>query len=211
MDVKVTDTKDATHIAGKLKQDVSVADDSGTARVSVWELNVNTLVTHGSYWLENFMVREFQGTKYLTMAKEGSDIITIDDIGAVAEKPDKEDELWVIKNVTVAGVPYFDTYKSCLQCKARVEPNSERLGKCSKPEYRMMQRLDLCVQHTTAKLMVLYEDEGVQKTAFAFAYGETVQQIAGDGDVSVEVLTESGNFSSMTLLKDKDIIKEVKK
>ena len=133
VNVKVTNTKDATHIAGKLKQDVSVADDSGTARVSVWELNVNTLVTHGSYRLENFMVREFQGTKYLTMAKEGSDIITIDDIGAVAEKPDKEDELWVIKNVTVAGVPYFDTYKSGLQCKARVEPNSERLGKCSKP------------------------------------------------------------------------------
>ena len=117
----------------------------------------------------------------------------------------------MIKNVTVAGVPYFDTYKSCLQCKARVEPNSERLGKCSKPECRMMQRLDLCVQHTTAKLMVLCEDEGVQKTAFAFTYGETVQKIADDGDVSVEVLTESGTFSSMTLLKDKDIIKEVKK
>ena len=50
------------------------------------------------------MVQEFQGTRYLTMGKEGSEIIAIDDIGAVAGKRDKEDELWEIKNVMVAGV-----------------------------------------------------------------------------------------------------------
>ncbi len=74
------------------------------------------------------MVREYQSTKYFTMAKEGSEIIPIEDIGTVAEQGDRYDELWVIKNVTVAGVPYFDTYKSCLQCNARVEPHTESLG-----------------------------------------------------------------------------------
>ena len=59
--------------------------------------------------------------------------------------------------------------------------------------------------------MVVYDGKGVQRTAFTYACGETVQQIAGDGDVSVEVLLDSGTFSPMTLLKDKDIIKEVKK
>ena len=56
----------------------------------------------------------------------------------------------------------------------------------------MMQRCDLCSQHTTAKLMLLYEEDGEQRTVFAFAYGKTVHQSAGGDDVSVEVLIESG-------------------
>ena len=75
----------------------------------------------------------------------------------------------------------------------------------------MMQRFDLCPQHTTAKLMLLYDENGEHRTVFAFAYGEIVHQIAGGDNVSVEGLTESGTFKSMTLLKDKDIIKEVNK
>jgi len=86
-----------------------------------------------------------------------------------------------------------------------VEPHTERLGKCSK--CMMMQRFDLCTQHTTAKLMMLYDDDGEQRTLFAFAYRETIRQSGGSNDVSVEGLMESGNFKSMTL--DKDIIKEV--
>ena len=46
---------------------------------------------------------------------------------------------------------------------------------------------------------------------FAFTYGETVHQIAGGNNVSVEGVTESGSFKSMTLLKGKDIINEVNK
>ena len=152
-----------------------------------------------------------RGTKKLTMAKEGSEIIPIGDIGAVAEQGDRDDELWAINNVTVAGVTYFDTYKSCLQCKARVEPHTERLSKCSKMDCMMMQRFDLCPQHITAKLMLLYDKDGQQRTVFAFTYGETVHQIAGGNDVTVEGLMESGAFKSMTLLNDKDIIKEVNK
>ena len=75
----------------------------------------------------------------------------------------------------------------------------------------MMQRFDLCPQHTTAKLMLLYEEDGQQRTVFAFAYGETIHQIASGDAVSIEGLTESGAFKSMSLLKDKDIIKEVNK
>ena len=173
--------------------------------LSVWEGNVNAMEKDRSYCLKNFMVREYQRTKYVTMAKEGSKIIPLGDIGAVAEQRDRDDELWVINDVTVAGVPYFDTYKSCLQCKVRVEPHTERLGKCSK--CMMMQRIDLCAEHTTAKLVLLYDD-GEKRTVFAFAYGETVRLIGGSNDVLVEGLTNSGNFKSMTL-QEKDIIKEV--
>ena len=75
----------------------------------------------------------------------------------------------------------------------------------------MMQRIDLCPRHTTAKLMLLYDKDGKQRMVFAFTYGDTVNPIAGSDDISVEVLTEAGTFKSMTPLKDRDILKEVNK
>ena len=89
-------------------------------------------------------------------------------------------------------MPYFDTYKFCLQCKARVEPQTDSLGKCSKSDCMMSQRYDLCPEHTTAKLMLLYKEKSVQKSVFTFGYGEIVREIVGGGDVSVEGLIESG-------------------
>ena len=155
VNIKVVELKDEIQVGGRVKRDVSVADESGMARVSVGEGNVNAMEKDRSYCLKSFMVQEYQRTEYLMMAKEGSEIIPIGDIGAVAEQGDRDDELWVINSVTVAGVPYFDTYKSCLQCKARVELHTERLSKCSKMDCMMMQRFDLCSQHITAKLMLL--------------------------------------------------------
>ena len=111
----------------------------------------------------------------------------------------------MINNVTVAGVPYFDLYKSCLQCKVRVKTNSDYLGQTRLPD-----NTELCPQHSTAKLMLLYENERVHKPVFAFAYRETVKEIAGCDDVIVEVLAKIGTFKSITLVKEKDIIKDVK-
>ena len=99
------------------------------------------------YCLKNFMVQEYQSIKYLTIAKEGSEIVLIDDLAVVVEEGDRDDELWVIDDVTVGGVPYFDTYKSCLQC---VEPHTEHLGKCSKME--CMIRKGTIFAHNTPQL-----------------------------------------------------------
>ena len=60
----------------------------------------------------------------------------------------------------------------------------------------------------------MYEDEnGQQKIVQAHAHGEIVRQIADTDDVSAEnILKEGmkkGKFESMTLNKDKNIIKEV--
>ena len=123
----------------KVKQDVIIADRSSTAKVSLWEEHVNAMKEHKSYCLKNFIVREFQSTKYLSMCKENTDIILIDDIGVVVERSDDEDEISVIKNVTIIGVPHLDKYKACLQCKARVETQTPPLGRCSKVDCMMMQ------------------------------------------------------------------------
>ena len=55
----------------------------------------------------------------------------IDDIGNVVEAVSDDAISSEIFNVEIVGVLQLDCYKSCLKCKARVEPLSPHLGKCS--------------------------------------------------------------------------------
>ena len=73
----------------------------------------------------------------------------------------------------------------------------------------MLQRYDLCKEHTAAKLMMMYDDKGERKSVQAYAYGEVVHRIAGCGDLSAEGLLKRGHFASMTLMKEKYISKDV--
>lgn len=113
--IKVVELMNPRKIWGEMKQDVVVADGSGTARVSVWKRYINSTENEHNYCLKNFMVQKFQGTKYL--GKEGSEVIYMEDIGAVVDQEDRDNLLWLITDVTVRGVPCFDKYKLCLQCK----------------------------------------------------------------------------------------------
>ena len=66
----------------------------------------------------------------------------IDDVpNAVTPPSNDNDECTTISQVQVVGVPQMDVYRACLQCKARVEPCTQPLGKCTKPECHMMQLL----------------------------------------------------------------------
>ena len=60
VNVKAIAVKDPTQIGDKTKQDILIADKTGTAKVSLWEDHVNALIEHDSYCLKNFMVREYQ-------------------------------------------------------------------------------------------------------------------------------------------------------
>ena len=64
------------------------------------------------YCLKNFMVQEYQSIKYLTIAKEGSEIVLIDDLAVVVEEGDRDDELWVIDDVKV-GLTSTRTNPAC--------------------------------------------------------------------------------------------------
>ena len=54
-----------------------------------------------------------------------------------------EDGHTTIQNCRVVGVCELDKYKSCLRCKARVEPSPDGLGKWSKADCRILQSVDL--------------------------------------------------------------------
>ena len=75
----------------------------------------------------------------------------------------------------------------------------------------MLQRYDICGVNTAAKLLLMYESDGQKKIVQSHAYGELVSQIAGVDEVTPEVLLKATQFVSMTLVRDKKVIKEVKR
>ena len=93
--------------------------------------------------------------------------------------------------------------------KARVEPP---LGRCLKPECKMLQRFDLCIDHTTAKLLLMYEMDGQNKIIQVHAFGEHLGQIVEDEEsVTPEMLVRAPKLRSMTILKDRKIVRAVNK
>ena len=142
------------------------------------------MTEQSSYSLKNLIVHEFVSKKFLSMGKEGSQIIGIEDIGDVVEdselldEPDEE-----IRNAQIVGVAQLDKYKACLRCKARVEPLSLPLGRCSKSECDMLQRYGTCQDQLSARLMFLSESKMVSLSA----YGQVVRDLAG---VTHDAVTE---------------------
>ena len=115
------------------------------------------------------------------MPKEGTAILTIRDIGE--EEQESNSEVEVINglhNVQIVGVPLLHSYKACLQCKARVEPLTPPLGRCSKPDCGMIQRYDICTSQVSAKLLVMYStnESGTRQYKSLQTLGSTVGEIA---------------------------------
>ena len=68
--VKVLTSTEAIDVTGgKKKQDVLVADHSGTCKVVLWENNIGILKQDECYKLQNFVVREYAAIKFLSMGK----------------------------------------------------------------------------------------------------------------------------------------------
>ena len=68
-------------VAGKRKQDDIIANQTGTARVNLWE---DAMRDGESYQMKNLIIRDYQSAQYLSMSKDGTEITSIQDIGNVA-------------------------------------------------------------------------------------------------------------------------------
>ena len=73
------------------------------AKVSLCEEHIDAMKDGACYQLKNFIIRDFQSTRYLSMSKEGTEITSIDDVGTVAQQSDTE-EVITLQNVMVIGV-----------------------------------------------------------------------------------------------------------
>ena len=151
------------------------------------------------YSLQNVVVRQFNNVKYLSMAKTGSAIKSIDNIGEVIQyDPDiNSDQRHQLSDASIIAITSLDTYKSCLGCKARVETTTPLLGRCTKCS--MMQRVDKCPDQLSAKMMLQEQDRSAVIPLSAF--GSVLHRMAHvslPSDVTQEALLEAPPFETIT-------------
>ena len=162
--------------SGKKKQEIVVAEETGMERCTLWEENIDTLVEARCYLLKNFVIRS---RKFLSTAKEGSAVIPIRDIGATVEDDNlAEDKSGELSNAQIVGVLHLDRW--------RVEPSDAAFGRCSRQECAMLQRFDVCPENLSVRLLFMSNSNDVP----LYAYGQTVRDLACDGDEEVTVTEE---------------------
>ena len=129
VEVKIIHIDDPVEIpTGKKKQDIIIADKTQSARLTLWEEDIGKLSESKSSHLSGLLIREFQGKRYLTTAKEDTNIEEISEIECVPI----EDEVNPV--VKVIAVENLTAFQSCLKCKCKVIKleDEEELGQCTK-------------------------------------------------------------------------------
>ena len=138
---------------GKQKQDLVVDDRTGTATITLWEQNVGMLERERCYKLTSWQIKEYGGKKYLGLARDqGSETSLLSEDIEVTKCADQEATEKPISNPAIVAVLKLETFKSCLRCQGRVEPESPPLGRCSKPECGTLQRFDICNKSTVVEI-----------------------------------------------------------
>lgn len=189
---------------GKVKQDITVADDTGCARLTIWEAEIGRIESGKSYHLSGMIVREFRGHKFLsTSIDHTSDIVAIDDIGEVSETDIYSGEdsggdagrsvQRRVCDARVVGVLNLDRYPGCLKCNTKLIPceDDAELGHCQKCD--MTQFVDSGKSGLNVQLLV----EGGGEKVTLRAFGKVVENIADKpaADVSTSSLLKAMPFN----------------
>ena len=101
---------------------------------------------------------------------------TVNDLEDTVDEIPTDDEHTTLYNPQIIDL---DNDRPCLQCKARVEPQTPPLGKCTKEECLMIQLHDLCQEQITVRVMLRHvNNEGEYSHITCSAYGDLVYQLA---------------------------------
>ena len=121
---------------GLTKQDVVVADTTGVMPVTLWEEKVDSLVPLQSYKLSQFVVRDYNMKKSLSLSKQGCKIESVTDVGKVAEDKELSDSEAIdcLSEADIVAVKQLGKFHACVSCKGRVEPLTPPGGRCSRSE-----------------------------------------------------------------------------
>lgn len=179
--VQVVKVNQPAPTGNKTKQEISIADESGVATLTLWDLNINRLTEGMSYKLTRLIVCTYRGKNTLAMPNIGSFIKEIDDIEEIAEESEEETTLNVITEATVIGI---QIKYLCVSCKkATIEPTNSNIAECQ--HCNTMQLIDKTTQTITAKL-ILASPKNNQITLRA---NETIlKEIVAGKEISYETL-----------------------
>ena len=127
-------------------EDVIIADATGVMTVTLWEEKVDSLDLLQCYKLSQFLVRDYNMKKSLSLSRQGSKVESVTDIGEVAEDDKLSDSEVIdcISEADIVGVTQLGSFNACVSCKGRVEPLTPPGGRCSRSEGGMFQRIDRC-------------------------------------------------------------------
>ena len=140
---KVTWTSKTAKVSTSItKQDITIADPTGTVKVDIMEVDIGQVAEGTTYHLSNMMVHSYQGCMYLSILK-GAIITQYDvDIGEAADDDSKVDT--TIHATEMASVITLESYAACIACKSQVERLTDKLGHCTK--CNTMQCLSKCMK-----------------------------------------------------------------
>lgn len=186
---------------GLTKQEYIIGDSTGCCKITTWEDNIGLLVKDCSYKLSNLLVRTFNEKKYLSIPKDGFEIIPIDDIGMVEDDTAEIVEEKILKSVSIVGVKSLETYDACYSCSGRVTAKDGDLGCCNR--CGSTQLLGHCKEQALARIHVqASNDRHTIHTLSVFS--PILDEICGEDGVTLKNLLSSDTFN--LVYSDKNII-----
>ena len=190
--IKVADP--ATVGRSLTKQEITIADSTETALLTLWETDVNTLSLGQSYQFNRLLVRKYRSKYQLSYPASGASVETIDDLDDVISDSHELDHDNILVSAQTLGVSQLELICTRIQCKREtVQKSSEKgnVGSCQ--QCGTTQRL--CNEKQTCKLFLEGGEAGNEHVSVR-AYSDALKAIAGiDSDrITCEDLLSSGSF-----------------
>ena len=130
------------------KQDLDISDETGTARLTLWQDTIDKLIVGTSYSLQGLQVRSFNDKKYLSEPKSGFTFSVMQDIQAVLIESEEDKQ---VSNASITGA--WVNNMMCQACKGNMQCKNDQFGTCAK--CNMTQKLNKCAQKLSAKVLIM--------------------------------------------------------
>ena len=114
-----------------------------------------------------------------------------------------------IQDVAIMAVAQLNCYKACLRCNVRVEATEAGNCRCSRPDCRMLQKLEFCSEHVNVQLMVLADNKFHTLSAYGKVLYELLE-ITPDTEVTDDMFLCLPKLNEVTY-NDKNVIISFKK
>ena len=198
--IKVASVESINTRKGKklLKQDCVLKDTTSVCRIVLWEDNVDKLAANKSYKLENVIVKQYDGVKYLSLAAGDSKPEEIPEIDGISDdegliEPEREELSIMSVTGEIVAIQSISDYLSCLNCSGgTVHSINAVIGKCSKCD--AMLKLSKCDQSQSARFVVM---SGDGKKFNLLAYKDQLESLFEGQDNSLTI--EFHIFLSLTI------------
>ena len=139
--------------SGLYKQDLHIADNTATSKLTVWQDTIDTLRVGTTYKLQGLSIRTYKSTKFLTTIKGEFSSMEIPNLENC-----KNLQLSTVTDAAIEGA--WVTKTTCCQastCNGSVQPTTTVLGGCTKCQ--MAQMLATCGKKMSARILVTNNDE----------------------------------------------------